>query len=494
VSTFIVVQVSFLAIVLSTLTAVFGTDALVYVFPIIVAATILIDYRIAVVLLALMLPFQSSPLLPQTQGFNPITYGVIAAIFSLIIRHFYELKSVVVIPRVVILCVVVPLIAGVLLAWPHLDQGMRNFSEYAWNTNYEPSNFVKLHFIRPLTFLLFAVLVANAVKDSRTPENFIWVFAVAALLPVIGIFGSVLAGGFSLADLAVKRNFLGMIGLHSNGAGKLIAFAFGPLLWVTFSMSGIKRSVMGIATCLVLAGVLLTMTRGAYVAVAVVVSIFLWQRRQIWPVMLALGIGAIFLVAGPDEFLERVTRGVDWSTFEEALAGNPTDKLTAGRLGGYQLLAPEVLKSPLWGSGTGSTAWSSAVAFKAYISNHPHNMYLSAAMDIGLIGLMLTLYFYYAHIRAMRILSAHSSLSPPMRAFFAGSAAGIMGILVYSFTNGVWFPEGEQSYMWLAYGMLYAYWRLSQGVTREGKTRLAHEQKDIVLSPNRIRQSVVGGK
>ena len=52
------------------------------------------------------------------------------------------------------------------------------------------------------------------------------------------------------------------------------------------------------------------------------------------------------------------------------------DALTAGRVHGWTLLAPEVLESPWIGRGLGSTQWSAAVAAGLYRANHPHNIYL----------------------------------------------------------------------------------------------------------------------
>jgi len=438
--------------------AFFGGGALVYAAPLLLAVLVLADYRIAVVFLTVILQFEGSPLIPQAQGFNPITYCVLAALISLGLRRIYSLNELVLPPKVTIYCVVIPLFAGAFLALPHLRQGLYNFSNEAWSVNYLPGNFLKAYLLRPMILVVYSVLIANAIKDSRVPERFLALTAFAASLPAIGIVLIVAFGDYNLDDLETKRSFLGDLGMHSNGAGKLLAFIFAPVLWMTFSKRGLKRLLLGIVTILILTGVLLTMTRATYLAVIFVVGVFLWRRRQMWMSIAVLAAIGLFFVFGPVAFQERVLQGMDPQTIERASTGNQNDTLTAGRTNGYVLLAPEVLKSPIWGSGTASTAWSDAVTERKFDSIHPHNLYLSAAMDIGLVGLALTIYFYLRHARMMRALEAVETISPELRAFFAGSAVGVFGIMIFSLTNGTWFPEPDSTYMWISYGFVYSYW------------------------------------
>jgi O-antigen ligase len=160
----------------------------------------------------------------------------------------------------------------------------------------------------------------------------------------------------------------------------------------------------------------------------------------------------------PDAFIKRITTGVDESSVGIAQTGSMNDKLTAGRIGGYQLLMPEVLRSPIIGRGTGSTAWSSAVTRGLYDATHPHNLFLGVTMDLGLIGLALSIYFYARILDAMRRLSQRPDFSDEMKAFFVGSRVGFIGILILSFAGGQWYPHPEQAFMWIAFGIMFAYW------------------------------------
>jgi hypothetical protein len=74
------------------------------------------------------------------------------------------------------------------------------------------------------------------------------------------------------------------------------------------------------------------------------------------------------------------------------------------------------------------------------------------------IGLALTLYFYYRLHDAMKRLATRTDFSAEMQAFFRGSRAGFVGILILSMAGGHWYPHPEQAIMWLAFGITFAYW------------------------------------
>jgi len=97
-------------------------------------------------------------------------------------------------------------------------------------------------------------------------------------------------------------------------------------------------------------------------------------------------------------------------------------------------LFPELLDSPFWGKGIGSVMWSRAMTEgRLPPISHPHNAYLQAYMDMGLIGLMLLLAFWiYIWARCLRY-GKDRRLPVNLQAFFQGTAAGILAFLVAGF-------------------------------------------------------------
>jgi hypothetical protein len=63
---------------------------------------------------------------------------------------------------------------------------------------------------------------------------------------------------------------------------------------------------------------------------------------------------------------------------------------------------------------------------------------------------------YYVHAyRGFRRLAADASIDPGLRGFYLGAAAGLASFLVAAFTDGSLTPKAEQTFLWLAVGMMY---------------------------------------
>jgi len=163
-----------------------------------------------------------------------------------------------------------------------------------------------------------------------------------------------------------------------------------------------------------------------------------------------VGLLAVGLLLLPVAVYERVGSGF----------GHGLNAITAGRIDGLWLpLLPEVLESPLFGSGHNSILWSEAMRLgggsSVLLVTHPHNAYLQALLDMGVIGLVL-LCAYFVHVyRRARALSRDPELSPTMRGFYAGTAAGLVGLLAVGIADGGLTPRSEQAFLWLAIGMMY---------------------------------------
>src|SRR5258706_16314324 len=83
-------------------------------------------------------------------------------------------------------------------------------------------------------------------------------------------------------------------------------------------------------------------------------------------------------------------------------------------------------------------------------ATHPHNAYLQAILDGCAAGLLL-LCAYFAHVwNRLRELSTDSSLSPTLRGFYQGAAAGLASFLIGAITDASLFLRPEQAFLWRA--------------------------------------------
>jgi O-antigen ligase len=174
---------------------------------------------------------------------------------------------------------------------------------------------------------------------------------------------------------------------------------------------------------------------------------FMWRfnMKTLGLALLALLVCSLFL---PGAIYERVTMG---------FASGDANTVSAGRINEIWLpLLPEVLRAPPWGNGLGSTMWSDAMnTGTMLVVGHPHSAYLEAVLDLGIIGALL-LCAYYVHVwRGFRSLGSNPYLTPAMRGFFQGGAAGLISFAVSGWVGSSLTPRPEYCFLWFAIGMMY---------------------------------------
>jgi O-antigen ligase len=204
---------------------------------------------------------------------------------------------------------------------------------------------------------------------------------------------------------------------------------------------------------LVTVALILSFSRGAFLGFLLINVLFLlWHRNAKTLILFGL-LAACALLLLPDAVYDRVTTGFGNGSVDPVA-------VSAGRIEYIWLpLLPEIPRSPIWGHGLGSILWSEpmrkgpGVAILAV--GHPHNAYLQALLDMGIVGLVL-LCAYFAHVwKGFRALSSDPAVSPPLRGFYLGAAAGLASLLVSYATDSSLRPGPEQSFLWLAIGMMY---------------------------------------
>lgn len=457
--------------------AIVGGFGLLLLFPVVAAAFVISDYRIGVVLLAVMVPLSDSMLIPRAEGLNPFTYVSAAALAGFMLRKFLHPGQRVWPPRPLLFCIVVPLIVSVMMGVPHLDEGVRNLLKINPDARLDLLSYFRQYVYRPLLLVLFSVLLANAIVDSKKPGRFVVLFALSAISVVTYVVAFAL---FNWAGWGAHRLIISKAGMHYNEYGQLFALAFGPLLYVAFAERGAWRFFFATSALVVFVGLVFNFARAGMLAALVILALFLWQRRSVGVALVVASVMVIVILLAPEEWRARMLLGT--SEVASSYKGERYGELTSGRLEAWGYLVSDVALSPLYGRGVGSTLWNSAVTSGLYpSSSHPHNMYLQVLLDLGVVGLGLVLYFFYRVLRAMRQLSRDQGLEPRLRAFFAGSWASLVGMLVLAFTGGHWFPSAEQGFLWMSMGLVFAYWhRTVPGSVRDSPEPAADRQVPMV--------------
>jgi hypothetical protein len=423
-----------------------------------VCAFILLDFRVGVLLLIVLMPLSRSHVFPHAMfgitGLNPVNLLLLATLGACLLQSLASGTLRRFLPAPLAWLYVLPLAAGAALGVRHVDDiapfyypaGLIEFSDAA--------GYLRDMLAKPLLLAVFALLVAAAVARSARPAAFLVPTALSVWVMSSLVLAFVLAAGVSLGQLAQggARDFLSPLGLHANEFGRLYVTAYALLLFTAAQAPPVGARLLLLASAaLAAAALLLTFSRGAFVGFAVVNLVFLAWWRGGYALLAVLALAALAPFAAPEALLQRLGTG-----FGESL-----NAISAGRIEGlWRPLVPDLLRSPLVGSGLGSILWSEAmqralVDSRIIASTHPHNAYFEALLDVGAIGLAL-LVAYFAHLwRSFRALAADAALEPMMRGFYQGAAAALAAFLVAAFTDGSLAPRAEQVYLWLAIGMMY---------------------------------------
>jgi len=456
-------------------------NAFIVVFSLVACVFILYDFRFGVVLLIVLMPISSSVLFPHEMfgvtGINPINLLLTVTLLSYVLKSAFQRSAGSFIPsRQLVAYIAVVLAAGALGA-RHVDEIPASVHLLAEVSFDDAGGYVRDVVIKPLFFVLFALLTAAAVRESAKPEKFLVPMLISIWMMGLMVVLYFLASGLHLGDLAGEhaRGFLSPLGMHANNLARLYVTAYAILLFTWLHWGGpLMRLFLLASMALVAIALLLTFSRAGFLAFIIVNAIFLWRQRQ--SILLffgALAVAAALMVM-PGAIGYRLTAGF----------GQGADAISAGRVDEiWTPLLPEIFHSPLYGQGLSSILWSDAMKAQTILAvDHPHNAYLGALLDTGIIGLIVMLVFYWSVLRGFWKLSVADGLSRLQRAFFGGAAAGLIAFLVVGMSGSKLTPVPEQSILWFAIGMMYGFYRPKtkgqpdqEGITKDGDgSKMSH--------------------
>lgn len=443
-----------MAILLGSAVAIGELDALFISLSLLAAVFILADFRVGAILLVVVMPIASSSLFPHSiggiTGLNPLNLLLLATLVSCLARRQLVAALMDAMPRSLIWLYVVPIVFAGLLGSFHVDQisvAFRATDAIAFDN---ASGYLRDMLVRPMFLVLFALLIGVAMTRLQRFESLLVPMLASVWVMSLMAIGLVYLSGASLDQLssARARQFFQPLGMHANDLGRLYAIAYALMLF-TFAKAPDRLMKLALLASMGMVVIALTLTfsRGAFVGFIIVNLVFVLSR----PKITSLLIGALVLAAGlmilPAAVYERLAMG--W--------GQGINVITAGRVDEIWMpLLPELLKSPFYGNGLGSIMWSTPMRAGLVLQvTHPHNAYLQAALDIGLIGLVLLCTFFAKVWTGFRRLSRDPQVSPLRQGFYEGAAAGLVSFMITGFAGSSLVPVPEQSFLWLAIGMMY---------------------------------------
>lgn len=428
-------------------------DALLAAITVLACLATLADYRFGAVLLVIMLPVQASNFFPHSVlgviGLNPMNM-VLAATFGSYLLRGYGFKRFIAKPLVWLF--IAPMVVAGLIGMPHVVDIHPAFYEEQLIQYTNELGYLSQTLFKPLLTVLVAIMIGTAVARVKKAENFlipviasVWVMSLMAI-------GYVVAEGVSLGALALttSRTFFSGLGMHANDLGRLYAVAYALLLFTWGETKDLRLKTVLVFTMAILTiALVLTFSRGAMVGWVLVNALFLVWKFNAKTIGLALLAGGAGLLVMPGAVVSRMSLGL--------VGGADVNEFSAGRMNDIWIpLFPELFKSPIWGNGLDSIMWSNAMwTDQMAVVTHPHNAYMQAILDMGLVGLALLLAFYWHVYRCARDLGSNAYLSPTMRGFYQGLVASLLCFIITGFVGSSLRPSQEFAFLWIAIGMMY---------------------------------------
>ncbi|MDQ1706272.1 MAG: hypothetical protein QOF18_2638 [Frankiaceae bacterium] len=295
--------------------------------------------------------------------------------------------------------------------------------------------------LRYLSWALLYFVLTQFVGETATLRLLVW--SLVASAGAAGVWGCVnfLSGRTPLATLPYGQQ---------NDYAFVLASVLFLAFWLTRREVGARRWIAATAAACILAGIALSLSRGAYLALAVAVAFFCVMHRRQAKVLAVLAVLAALVVVG---FIA-VNPGRVQEGFQQKQAvaqENVNSRLTLWR-GAVDLAGSH----PLLGIGPGN--------FGDYyfdITHNPvgtppllvaHETYLEVAAELGPLGLVVFLAFL--GLILVRLNEAvRSGAGPPELAIFlrVSFLAICVGFLTVSeeFFAPVWLVAGLSTLVWL---------------------------------------------
>jgi O-antigen ligase len=289
-------------------------------------------------------------------------------------------------------------------------------------------------------FVLYAALSMLRVRQDEVRWMLLTSLAGGVVCAFYGIYMFV-SGHVERDDALSQRLDIASNGgsggfINADHFGGILVFPMAIALVGFLRLRGFKRAVAGAAFFVLMGGVLVSATRGALVAIAVMaVYLAVVERKRMLVAFLAAG-GLLASIALPNI----------WMRFLD-----PTQGGFGGRTGIWQIAWYPFREHWLFGDGSGDFRLAYADGYLHVFQTgffHPweeysHNLLVSTGVELGVVGLVLVLAAWFLQFRAV----ARIPRAVPFGAVRSAIEAGTLGLFVVSMTIDVmWYK-----YVWVVF-------------------------------------------
>lgn len=309
-------------------------------------------------------------------------------------------------------------------------------------------------FIRAIIFLFFTGLIVDTDKRLKI---FLFVFVFCQVFRVLeplylnitqGYWGSAthIGGGEFAQRLAGAPADV----INSNELGFVIVTAIPFLHYLLFTGGWFKKLIYLLLMPLLFYALILTMSRGAFIALLVVAwMVFKESRHKI--VLIVFGIG---IAISGWSIMTPIQQDRYMSLFSSDTIGASSAQ---GRYGGMLWELGLGMERPIFGHGLGTT--SEAKWNKRGSTQAAHNFYAELIIEIGVVGLVLFLRYIFSIVQRFRtnrklLLKARNVIG---REFYGNLNKALVAVVWMYVVYSINYWGLSQYYWYLLGGMAIAY-------------------------------------
>lgn len=343
------------------------------------------------------------------------------------------------------------------------------------------------------------LLLLNAIRTPKVLRQAIWVLlAAGASLSALTIFQHVTGtyatpyGGFAqvgreyITGHVSKPRLSGPLGDPNYYAQILIVLAPIGLMLTDGVRSGMRRSLTLSVTGLIIAGIAFTSSRGAGIALVLVVLLMGACRYITGKQLLLIAAGLALLVSAVPDYRDRVVTLVNVaganaagpsrheSGTDQSVRSRSTEMLAAALVfSDHPFLGVGPDQFPLYYQEYASQAGGEVHETNKFGANkgeapkrEAHNLFLSIAADLGLAGLAVFLALVLVTARGLVQARRHWVLHDRS---LANIATGLLMALIAYLVTGMFLTLAFERYFWLLLALAGATAAIARSEMRDGE-------------------------
>jgi len=330
----------------------------------------------------------------------------------------------------------------------------------------------------------FLVLILAGAIRSDSELKIMTLYCVAGLVAGgIACIYQYLTGSFVISTIYEKR--AASLRADPNDTAMLFVAGF-PVIYYWFSA---MRSIIGKVACvigvgLLLAGVILTGSRGGFVALLLIMVMVFLYRPSVRIFLVSVFVAAILVVLAPSSYWARMSTMVNWK--EQHQSHSLRNRATLQQVG-----AGIFFQYPLLGVGPGNFGrafFAETLPVGKTLSTRStdvektftvaHNMFLEFFVENGVLGGVLFLLIFFLSIR--NFLRYDRRQGNDKRGFGLGTSLALaLGGMLFA---GLFLSQGKNSVLWTMVGLGFSAGAVSNRKTAEEPVVIAPETADAPVS------------